>query len=266
MSVWLTIPSKRPDGGTVHLWQTRGYKVALWIDTDLEAEGGKHGDALLIIGNYPGYAQAVNALIAAVMRIDPFAEWFIAAGDDVEPDMTKDPEVISIECKCHFYNNLMPAENNGRCMGPDRLYTETLGVMQPTGDRWGDNERSRQRFGKDREAYADRVCGSPWIGREFAKRINQGCGPLWPEYFHMFEDEELFNVATKYGLLWQRRDLTHLHKHWGRGPIGNDNAMVNLETHMPDFLKRANSAEEWYKAMKLHQRRQAEGYPGSELL
>ena len=90
---------------------------------------------------------------------------------------------------------------------------ETFGVMQATGDRWGENEPWARAQFPDAPAYIDRICGSPWIGREFARRMNQGKGPFWREYFHMFADEELQCVAQRLGVLWQRRDLTHHHEH-----------------------------------------------------
>ena len=102
----------------------------------------------------------------------------------------------------------------------------------------------------------DRICGSAWLGREWCLRINQGKGPLWPEYTHMFSDEELQNVAIKYGVFWQRPDLTHLHNHWGREPGGQ----------APEFLKRANSSAEWDAYKKLFRERRAAGFPGSEPL
>ena len=112
-------------------------------------------------------------------------------------------------------------------------------------------------------AYIDRVCGSPWMGREFCLRINQGRGPLWPEYFHMGEDEELQAVALKYGVLWQRPDLIHLHQHWGRALPGE---VMAPRTRMPKFLEKANSGAEWDKYKRLFAQRSAAGFPGSEPL
>ncbi len=101
------------------------------------------------------------------------------------------------------------------------------------------------------------------MGREFCLRVNQGNGPLWPEYFHMGCDEELQAVATKLGVFWQRPDLIHLHKHWGRAREGE---RLAPRERMPKFLEKANSAEEWNKYKKLFAERQAAGFPGSEPL
>lgn len=126
-----------------------------------------------------------------------------------------------------------------------------FGVMQPTGDRWGDAQG----------AYIDRVAGSPWIGREFARRMYGGSGPYWPEYFHMGVDEELQAVATKLGVFWQRPDLTHYHAHWGRPRPGERMGQVD---RMPAFLAEANSPEHWRKYKALFSKRQAAGFPGHE--
>jgi hypothetical protein len=247
MSVWLTIPSARPVEEVAPVlakWRQRGYKIALWCDFD---DGASPGSDLTMWGKYPGYAGAVNQLIRSAIDADPEAEWFIAAGDDVLPDPNHTAEEIAAQCRFRFYNALI---------GP---WTETFGVMQPTGDRWGEPERP----GRPARAYIDHVCGSAWIGREFAKRAYGGNGPLWHEYFHMFVDEELHKVATKFGVLWQRPDLTQHHQHWGRPREGE---RYGLASRMPDFLRKANSADEWNKGKAILQAREAAGFPGSELL
>ena len=125
--------------------------------------------------------------------------------------------------------------------------------MQPTGDRW--------MVHKDGTAASDRICGSPWMGREFIERINGGAGPFWPEYFHFFCDEEMKQVAEQLGILWQRRDLTQKHEHWQRPT--NDRT-VRLDATRPAYLAKAhqNAGE----AGKLFKERKAAGFPGSEAL
>jgi hypothetical protein len=124
--------------------------------------------------------------------------------------------------------------------------------MQPTGDR---------DFGDTQGPYIDRVAGSAWIGREFARRMYGGNGPLWPEYTHMGVDEELQAVAIKMGIFWQRQDLVHFHRHWGR-PLPGER-MGNAD-RMPAFLEKANSAEEWHRYKRLFAARSARGFPGHE--
>jgi hypothetical protein len=130
--------------------------------------------------------------------------------------------------------------------------------MQSTGDRWGDTARSRQQFGEHRGAYIDRVAGSPWIGREFARRMYGGNGPYWPKYTHQFVDEELQEVAIKMGCFWQRRDLIHLHEHWGREQMQEGGYRV------PPHLLEANSPQHWRKYKQLFESRKAAGFPGHE--
>jgi hypothetical protein len=226
---WLCIPSARDEeSSTVKLWRRQGYGVALFRDADAPAAFAD----LIVSGQYPGYACAVNRLSAVVLERDPRCSFVIAAGDDIQPDLNFTPDRIANECEEYFAG--------------------TFGVMQPVADRYGENE---MHMGARGSAYVDRVCGSAWIGREFARRVNRGRGPLWPEYFHMGVDEELQAVATKLGVLWQRRDLIQYHQHWAR-----------KREKMPDFLKKANSGAEWDKYKKLFADRQKAGFPGSEVL
>ena len=233
-SAWLTIPSARPVAEVAELvekWSSLGYGVALWRDEPEPLAGLAD---IVLSGQYPGYAQAVNALIREVAR-HPEAEWFIAGGDDTLPDPDHAAEEIAAQCCEHFAG--------------------AFGVMQPTGDRWGANEPWARAAFPDAPAYIDRICGSPWIGREFARRMNQGAGPFHPGYHHMFADEELQCVAQRLGVLWQRPDLTHLHYHPMReGP---------METQA-DWQREIYSSAHWQEAKTLFESRKAAGFPGAE--
>jgi hypothetical protein len=242
------------------LWRERGYKIALVVDSNRDVLA-RRDMADVIIGSpdgYRGYARSVNALIEGIMTAKlsvngANAEWFIAAGDDVQPDLNHSAEEIAAQCANYFEGMYWErAHHVGTLDAEQRAQVQTFGCMQPTGDRYGENE---MHMGARGSAYVDRVCGSAWIGREFARRVNQGKGPLWPEYFHMGVDEELQAVATKLGVLWQRRDLIQYHQHWAR-----------KREKMPDFLKKANSGAEWDKYKKLFADRQKAGFPGSEVL
>jgi hypothetical protein len=243
MSVWMCCPAARPEEqSTVPLWRSKGYKTALWRDPGappIKAD-------LIIMGEYPGHSVSNNRLIKTVLDMDPTCNWCVSAGDDVEPDQGHAPEDIARECEAHFAPSALMITAH-----------PSFGVMQPTGDRWLE-DHYRKQF-PDEPAHIDRICGSPWIGREFCQRINQGLGPWWPEYFHMFNDEEMQNVTKRLGILWQRRDLTHMHKHWARSarPTSND---------MPKFLERANSPENWNAMKAIYDARKAAGFPGSEPL
>jgi hypothetical protein len=238
VSVWLTIPSKRPVAEVkpvIAKWLERGYQVALWRDEE-------HGQALfpecLVIGNacaYPGYAQAVNWLINVAVRMDPACDWCVIGGDDIEPDPNQTAQEIAERSRIRTFGTFL--------------------VMQPTGDRWGENPSHHNPH--LRSAYIDRVCGSAWLGREFCRRMYQGNGPLWPGYRHMYVDEELHEVAKAMGILWQRRDLIQLHKHWAREP-------GKTMEDCPEFLATANSPEGWAEAKAMFQARKDAGFPGHE--
>lgn len=206
MSVFLTIPSARPPEEakrTLQLWRDAGYKIALWLDTpELET----FADYSITCQTYPGYSLAVNQLIAQVRANYEDAEWFVIGGDDVEPDPNDTAEEIARQCSSHF----------GSVHDTPNYECSTFGVTQPTGDR---------AF----EGSIDKICGSAWIGREFARRMYQGKGPLWPEYTRFFMDQELQEVAIQYGVFQQRRDLIHLHRWYGRANDAIDSGTVTTE-------------------------------------
>ena len=247
MSVWVTVPSKRPPAEVekwAQAWHAQGYKIALWIDSeDAYPRDLNIADRWMVDAGdgYPGYAVVTNRLIAAVFREDPEARWCVIGGDDVFPDTTKRADEIARECEAYF------AEKQ------QNLNAATFGVMQPTGNRWGESAQSIDQYGPECAAYIDRICGSAFLGREFCLRINGGRGPLWPEFFHMHVDEALFCVTEKLGILWQRRDLTHDHRHWANKP----NA-----THddCPEFLRKVNTKEHWAESLAILNRLKAEGF------
>lgn len=259
MSVWVTIPSARPVeqvANWAQAWRAQGYRIALWRDQiDIRPAPRGFADVVCAHTVYPGYAVAVNTLIRDAIATDTSADWFVAAGDDVFPDTTRRADDIAAECNEYFF--LQHTTHGG-------AWTQTFGVMQPTGDRWGDTEQSRSQFGERRGAYIDRVCGSAWIGRAFSERAYGGHGPLWREYHHMFVDEELQEVATRLGVFWQRRDLTQRHQHWGRGQGLNENELQNRDTAIPPHLVKVNGPEHWRDAKALFERRKSAGFPGHE--
>lgn len=252
MSVWLCIPSARPPEEAEKClvkWRAMGYKIALWVDDKrkYDAWNNYHYPNLCFYdseGGYPGYAQAVNNLARLVLSIekDPCG-WIVIGGDDTLPDPNKQAEEIAAELTAHFGG--------------------TFGVCQPTGDRFAYSKASMPGW-PNGSAPIDRVAGSPWLGREWCLRINQGKGPLWPEYTHMFSDEELQNVAIKYGVFWQRLDLIHLHHHFMRKSDAIDSPAVSRP--IPKHLVEANSAAHWEKYKGLFEQRKRKGFPGSEPL
>jgi hypothetical protein len=260
MSVWFCIPSKRPAHEVEPVlakWRERGYKTWLMRDSIGEFIGSCNETYVLSeFGEYPGYAKAVNHLAKRVLETDPSCDWIVTGGDDVLPDPNKAADEIAAECSMHFGVRQDLAWKEGESISK-RMHSarlSTFGVMQPTGDR---------SFRDAQGPYIDRVAGSPWLGREWCLRINQGNGPLWPEYFHMGVDEELQAVALKQGVFWQRPDLTHFHQHWGRPRPGE---RMGQNSRQPAFLKRANSPAEWNKYKAIFAARKAAEFPGSEPL
>jgi hypothetical protein len=243
VSVWLTIPSARPAveiADRIQRWQKQGYRIALW-------RNGPHvpdalpfltnRDALKATPEYAGWGASINGLIKEIAVYDPRADWFVGGGDDTDPDLNKRAGDIAVECIQHF--------GGGTC-----------GVMQPTGDRWGENEPWARATYPHAPAYIDRVCGSPWIGREYAIRANLGLGPFWRRYAHMFADEELHAVAYRQGLLWQRRDLIHYHDHVRRDGVART----------PEFMSEWYGEAHWAESQKLFNERKQADFPGSEML
>lgn len=231
-------------------WQEMGYRVALWRDSpDLDWEALRSANFVGRHLKYPGYAKAVNVLASWVLANHLDCNFIIAAGDDIYPDPHKRAEEIELETMLYF---------GAAAFGQQTTVGGTCGVMQPTGDRWGEDAASIRRYGPDRAAYIDRVAGSAWIGREFIKRTYGGAGPLWPGYFHMFVDEELQAVAERLGVFWQRRDLTQRHNHCKREDIpGAGHGTV------PEFLERAYSQGHWNEAKMLFDERKSAGFPGA---
>jgi hypothetical protein len=242
LSVWLTIPSARPAAeiaDRIQRWQKQGYRIALWrngpnVDDALPFLTNR--DALKATPEYAGWGASINGLIKEIATYDSSSAWFVGGGDDTDPDPNKTAGEIADECADYFGG--------------------TSGVMQPTGDRWGEEQPWARLNYPENPAYSDRICGSPWIGREFARRANQGKGPFWPAYRHMFADEELQTVALREGLLWQCRDLIHYHDHVRRDGVART----------PEFMSEWYGSVHWSESHKLFNARKRDGFPGSELL
>ncbi len=225
MSVWYCIPSARPVGEVdpiVREWTYRGYNVALYRDAQAAAVPSATRN---VHGKYTGYAAAVNALCRMVLAEDGQCGWVVTGGDDILPDPILDADTIAKQCTTFFKG--------------------TLGVMQPTGDRHMVDVQGR--------CAADRVCVSPWMGREWCLRSYNGKGPMCEQYYHFYVDEDLHSVADRMGLLWHRRDITQYHQYWGR---------VRGKSR-PEHLQKA--AQMWSDAKAIFEQRQRSGFPKSNL-
>lgn len=276
--VHLCMPSKRPASEVnrrMAEWRERGYWISLQRDPDDFIGPGAAHD--VICRPYKGYPEAVNFLAKRALAMDPECQWIVCAGDDTQPDPTKTADEIAAQCSAHFLDLVWPRcwhwaagyktpedaiaagayaeqKKQGLWSAERADVYRTFGVMQPTGDRWGADEPYAQQMWPDAPAMIDRICGSPWLGRSFCERINQGEGPLWREYHHNWADEELQCVAKSLGILWQRRDLIHYHEH-SRRKIGGQ------------WLDFQQGFDADYKRMEpVFRARKAAGFPGSEPL
>lgn len=260
MSVWFVIPSKRQGAELytcLEAWHEQGYRIAIAREmTDPIDSCAQFVDSYTAVHSYQGWARSTNLVIANVMAEYADAEWFVGGGDDYFPDPRKTADEIAAECNEAFLNlhivNKFPwmADSDPRPISKPAV-SHTFGVMQPTGDRWGE---------KNGEATIDRIAGSPWMGREFCRRMYRGGGPLYNGYFHNFADEELQCVAQKMEVFWQRRDLMQEHRHWAR-PRGD-------WRDAPAWAHAINNPaqSDWNKSKALFAARKAAGFPGSEPL
>jgi hypothetical protein len=224
MPEFFCIPTANPEkcGATFAKWKAMGYLTAALTDGDTVRPG--NCDVWLHVLDYRGWAWATNLLVRHVLELSPETPFVVCGGDDMDPDPNVRAEVIAAQCAEHFGGS--------------------LGVMQPTGDRWAPDESGR--------VAAERICGSPWLGREWVQRAYGGRGPWHEEYGHFFVDEELYEITKAMGLLWQRPDLTHLHHHWHR-----------TGEQRPKYMEKA--AERWAQDEATFRRRKLAGFAGAEL-
>lgn len=261
MSVWLAIPSARPLHQVepiIRKWLDMGYKVMLWRDKPQDGDYSEiqwaHDMKVTATWKaaYPGYAQAVNSMCRNILGVDPAADWIVTGGDDVEPDPNRRAHEIARECSDHFGDTWAERASPQTFATFDEVRkARSFGVMQPTGDTWSDfHEGKKSRI-------IERIAGSPWMGREFCRRMYQGSGPLWPEFFHCFEDEHLQAVAQKLGVFWQRPDLTHYHHHFQRR---GDGSAHRVDPQPPAHLAKATSKEHWEESKAIFERLKAGGF------
>lgn len=279
-NVWFVIPSKAPAAeaeACVHAWREQGYYVAL----ARELEDGTIPGATFhqVVTRYQGWARSVNLLVAMVLAMDEGAEWIVTGGDDYWPDPNRKADEIAAECSEHFARLNQPGQTvdiTGSGGGSDWQSQaqsfercHTFGVMQPTGDRWG--ERPCRNATCHLAGYhvqscmygatIERVAGSPWMGREFCRRMYHGGGPMYNGYHHNFADEELQRVAQQLGVFWQRRDLLQEHRHVARTD-------PHWDRKAPQWRLDINHPEhsDWNRSKRLFAARAAAGFPGHEPL
>lgn len=223
--IWLAIPTANPIqcAACFAQWAAKGYKTAALVDGEMEQV--PNADLTVRIPTWLGYPHAVKAICDVVLKQYPDVRYVVAAGDDMEPPALP-AQQIAEECDEHFRSS-------------------TLCVMQATGDPAGVDASGKRA--------AERICGSPWMGREFIETWNCGQGPFWPGYGHFFADEECKLVTESAGILWQRPGLTILHNHWSfRGKP------------RPAYMEKASA--KWAQDEALFRQRKAAGFPNHQPL
>jgi hypothetical protein len=220
--VWLVLPSANLDMArkTFPKWTEKGYMIAAVVPDKYVSEYASLVNLLVpesTIGGYKGWPNSVNYLCRQLMEKDIV----VAAGDDMYPDANYEAHQLHLQFTRHFGG--------------------TLGVMQPYGDKFGSMACDT----------CEQICGSAWLGKEFRNRVNKGKGPLWEEYWHMYADTELYQVALKHGNLWIRGDLSQYHAHRTR-------EKSSFRPNIPAGNTRL--------AKQIYDKRKAAGFPESELI
>jgi hypothetical protein len=119
----------------------------------------------------------------------------VIGGDDISPD----PSHPASEIAASFL----------------KRFPDLYGVMQPTGDPYGDTGRAAV---------------SAWVGAEFVRRH----GPLHSGYHHYYADRELADLARSKGVYWEAPEYTQYHDHWTRN--GGQKPSGGGEAHKHDRL------------------------------
>lgn len=220
--VWLALPSANIQIAkkTFPKWKEKGYNIAVICPDKFSKDYLNITDKIVLeseIGGYKGWAKSVNYLSKKLEKYDIL----IAAGDDMYPD----PNYESHELRLQFI----------------RHFGGTFGVMQPYGDK----------FGSLACPSCEQICGSAWLGKDFRNKINKGNGPIWEEYWHMWADTELYQVALKHNCLWIREDISQYHEHRIRGKHNFRPTIPSGETN---------------KGQKLYFHRKKNNFPGTQII
>jgi hypothetical protein len=209
-TVWYAIPSANipRTEKCFAVWHALGYKTAVLLDEPADGLPVHVADADLVVTAkpYPGYFSSVNRLCRKIderhvkLEYAP-ADIVVTGGDDMFPH----PKLSAVELASQFYEH----------------FPDGFGVMQPIGDTLGGTSR---------------ICGSPWMGRGWLDRAYGGRGPLWHDYMAFYGDQELLDVTTMLGVLWQRPDVVQFHDHPSRrgGPRPMPYQIANQRFVAPD--------------------------------
>lgn len=171
--------------------------------------------------SYRGWGNSFNHL-AALLAGE--YDWLATGGDDCWPDPNIPAPAIGAWLSYHFRG--------------------TMGVCQPSKDRWA----------FDKNGTGDPICYAPIIGADFARRWNGGRGAFWPGYGHFFADNELYETAKASGLLLERPDWHHHHRHWSK--LGED---------QPSYMRRVSDTK-WATDEAVYRLRRESRFPGHQPL
>lgn len=214
--IWAAFPSGNSEAAAicVKAWQDAGYKVAVLIDDE---QADVPCDLLYQTDSYGGTAASFKILVNEMLGEG--ARLMALINDDFFPTFNASAENVANRYACHF---------------PDGC-----GALQPTGDWY---------------AALSWCCPSPVVDAEFAKRFNGGMGVFWPEYYHLYCDQEFRDVTRRIGCLVETDMIGFEHRHRTRGHADQ------LPAEKRQKIVARHDAD---KALFLS--RQAAGFPGATL-
>lgn len=207
-TVWPTV-HKEQTNKMIDVWHEKGYGVGVLVNLPMTNDMFEKADVVIVQNQWEGFPVAVNLLCENV-----FGDIVVVAGDDIYPDPDKTADEIA-----EIFLEKFP---------------DTFGVMQPTGDKFGDY---------------DKCAVSPWIGKKFIEKAYEGNGPYWEEYFHYFSDRELQEYAIKMEAFFQCKDITQYHDHWQR----------KENPKRPEHLMKAKNR--WHADQRIYKQRLIKGFP-----
>jgi hypothetical protein len=210
--VWAIIPTANWIRGSAMLqrWWDKGYRTCAVIDKGTERPSFAH--RIVELDPYPGHPNAINAAWKILEPSSP--DIVICGSDDIGP-----PEGFIAEQLAEQFH--------------DRFGVSRFGIMFPTGDDMPE---------------AKRGCTAQWFGSGWCKRAFNGSGPLWGGYRHFYNDSDVWEVAHRLGVAWDRSDLIQRHDHWSRQ--GTEKPL-----HMHKW------AATWADDEREFKRREAQGFP-----
>ena len=236
-AVWPSINPKRSNE-TARLWIGQGYQVAIMTNGYMPVKAFL-ATVTGTAAEYKGYYQSVIVLAHMAIK-EGRADVIIFAGDRISPPMHARAWQLGATFAAKFPNG--------------------YGVMQPMAAQWKPTisglSAREEMSAPNRRMHATppsaERCESPWIGRRFVTEVYNGNGPYCSDYGQYFGDVELYEVARRMGVLWQRTDVVQEFDHWSKpgGPSMEDYQQANFDR--------------WYeKDLATYRARRYKEFPGS---